>query len=325
MRIKLLSSERTFVMGCAMILVMFYHAPWLNHPLIFPLRLYGLFGVDIFFFLSGYGIAHALSKNDSLKHFAYRRTIRLVPSCLLIGALAVASCHLLPTEYNLGHPNWLMLISLNRWFIVTLIIYYALSPLLLRSIRSHPRSTIICTYACSILLINVPLYETVITWSAARLPVYVLGLALGCGVWSPQGKQWWALCGLLVAGLCLRFWLAYTQQWYDHQFWNLGTFVLLSPGIIALTQGLSWLGNYFTLRNKCSRLSHRAIVLIGTCSLEIYLCHEYLYSIITTFSHHHPDMSGWYLLGMGLTMGILTGILLHLIVKRLIDFTGLKI
>lgn len=309
---KLLSAERVFVMGCAMVLVLFYHAPWINHPLIFPLRLYGLFGVDIFFFLSGFGIAHSLERNSSLARFARRRLIRLVPSCLLVGAMAVACCLLLPVGNALGEPGWLMLTSLNQWFIVTLLIYYALSPLLLRWIKSHVVPIIIVTYIICTALINVPYYDTVIAWSAARLPVYVLGLTLGSGVWNPHGRQWWFLTCMLIVGLGLRFWLAYTNQWYTHQFLNLGTFILISPGIVVLTRLLALCGRWL----KSRRIVHTVVELIGTSSLEIYLSHGYIYSLITLGTANYPLMSGWWRLALGLTLGIGAGICIRLIIKR---------
>ena len=71
--VSLLSRYRTYIMGVAMICIMLFHQGWITQPLgLF--QLYGCHGVDIFFFVSGFGVYFSLQKH-TLWDF-YKRRIK---------------------------------------------------------------------------------------------------------------------------------------------------------------------------------------------------------------------------------------------------------
>lgn len=55
-RVEKLSAVRTYLMGMAMMLIILYHCG------VYPFKMFGYWGVDVFLFLSGFGIFFALKK-----------------------------------------------------------------------------------------------------------------------------------------------------------------------------------------------------------------------------------------------------------------------
>lgn len=75
-----IGKHRTELMGFAMIVIMFFHMNF-SVPSQFGILSFikqtGYGGVDIFLFLSGYGIYHSLKKNSSLLGYYKRRAVRI--------------------------------------------------------------------------------------------------------------------------------------------------------------------------------------------------------------------------------------------------------
>lgn len=118
-------------MGLAMIMVVFYH---LKTTVFYA----GFMGVDIFLFLSAYGLCHSYKKYN-LSTFYKHRAKRIVPLFLLLGALAnvIYLCF-----YHHGLSIWDMfcnMTSLNywklggyiyEWYLCFLLILYLLFPII---------------------------------------------------------------------------------------------------------------------------------------------------------------------------------------------------
>ena len=76
---------RNELMGIAIISIIVYHCVGhINFPA-FPLN-YGFIGVDIFMFLSGYGLCFAIKK-WKIKDFYLRRLLRVYPLFLLLATM----------------------------------------------------------------------------------------------------------------------------------------------------------------------------------------------------------------------------------------------
>lgn len=71
-------------MGLAMISVVFYHFQ-ANTIILWPFNTFGYWGVDVFQFLSGFGCVFALKKYNSVVRFYFKRALRILPTCLLVG------------------------------------------------------------------------------------------------------------------------------------------------------------------------------------------------------------------------------------------------
>lgn len=84
--IERISKHRAVLMALAITIVVVYHFKcWING---FPwyagmVLQYGYIGVDIFYFLSGFGLAYSFQKN-TLGTFYENRMRRILPSCPMI-------------------------------------------------------------------------------------------------------------------------------------------------------------------------------------------------------------------------------------------------
>lgn len=84
---ELLSKYRNELMGFAIIWILFYHFK-LSTPILATIASVGYTGVDIFMFLSGFGLCYSLYKNPvSYKQYVIKRFKRIFPLYVTVGAL----------------------------------------------------------------------------------------------------------------------------------------------------------------------------------------------------------------------------------------------
>ena len=85
---KDISRYRGELMGIAILLIMFSHNsmdfPGFFHNINSGLRMLGQVGVDIFFFLSGFGCFYSLTKDNDPISFYKKRVGRLLPAFLSV-------------------------------------------------------------------------------------------------------------------------------------------------------------------------------------------------------------------------------------------------
>lgn len=151
MRIKdymaLISKYRTPIMGLAIINVLFGHTnmvlPWVFNYLVNSVWL-----IDIFFFFSGLGAYHSLSRNDNVLEFYIRRVKRIYPAYLpaVLAFLALSASAILESKGAFGLVkeilgNVLMLgwaAGLTyqfNWYPQAIMIVYLITPLIFFLIR----------------------------------------------------------------------------------------------------------------------------------------------------------------------------------------------
>jgi len=123
-------SYRSAIMGFATIMVLLFHQYTVNSSLILSVFSHiGHWGVDIFLFVSGFGIAHSLSKNSTIV-FYQNRIKKIFPICLIVGVFGfiLSMMH--------GTIDWINLVPrllcLNNWYVYTITIYYIFSPVILK-------------------------------------------------------------------------------------------------------------------------------------------------------------------------------------------------
>ena len=145
-----LSDYRTELMGAAMLFVMLFHVGMDRHSTFYALHRIGNVGVDIFLLLSGIGLWYAWQKKPSLKHFYWRRFVRLYPAWLIMAMLFYIPNHIntpgggySPDIINLvlnilfGWSFW-RCDDLTFWFIPAIMALYLVAPFYLRLIRRNP-------------------------------------------------------------------------------------------------------------------------------------------------------------------------------------------
>lgn len=189
-----LSQSRAFLMGLAMLMVMgFHHGYFVDFgPLGNSICRYGEWGVDIFIFLSGFGVAFSLGKKvlnaGEIRQFYQRRLHRILPTALCIGWI------LAPFEWAKDTPfPWQNLLGLGWWYIRTILLLYLLAPLLFVVLnRRYSGFILLAIFALCLLygaLIvhffadilhpykNFHLFWTVVV-TVLKIPVFALGMAV---------------------------------------------------------------------------------------------------------------------------------------------------
>lgn len=135
-----ITKNRQALMGISIIAILLYHAyVWITPQDVNLLKIftYGYAGVDIFMFLSGWGLCYSYSKNR-ITTFYYRRFLRIFPLTILSGLIvslfvyryeeSITCWDVICTVstlyyYGLGGTYW-------NWFIPGIIILYISFPIL---------------------------------------------------------------------------------------------------------------------------------------------------------------------------------------------------
>lgn len=250
----------------------------------------GVFGVQIFFVISGYLITRLLQEEHAkygsieLRAFYIRRCFRIVPAAFafiavaallqprvraeLPYALTYTMCYHLNGSYLLGH---LWSLSVEEQF-------YLLWPLALVVAyrwRAHIALGAICSaalfrFACSLEFLPVPP-----TAVHCFFPAVMDAIAAGCllAVCEPRLRRWMpraAISGpLMIALPIFTYSLAYTL-WRGTFPWESASVSIctLTWGIVPLLLA-AWL--LLTVECHCGLLNNRLILAVGALSYSLYL------------------------------------------------------
>lgn len=185
---ELVSRNRTFIMGIAMILVVLYHQNFENEGVFWDIfHLYGYWGADLFLFISGMGIAYSLEKNTTRKYYI-NRCWRLLPACLITGIISLAFIRLRGSMDTLQFPIWFYLTSMTNWYITAIIVYYVVAPFLFALTKKSGYLFLVLTIILTLLYLYkvyqflIPYYYTYrwyVEATVSHLPVFVFGMYIG--------------------------------------------------------------------------------------------------------------------------------------------------
>ncbi len=278
-------------MGLAMLAIMLYHQPYVQADLLLPVSVCGLYGVDVFFFLSGMGIACSLRKND-IRTFYGNRFWRLVPTWFLAYILtyAVILCYERPLP--LWHVAWW---GIHWWFLRTLVIYYVVSPWCMKCLSRlggwGVLGAVAIVFACLLMLAvlgsdRMPcLLSHSLGMTLEHFPSYLLGLYVIVGRKSTVGTifrlGFWAV--LLLSGvIVVRMWLMCGWEWPFKPSRGLVLCVepLLCPLVGIAVPAVCYLMARLGKGMQAWRVS-ACVGCFGVVSLELYLWHEVVYMYVS--------------------------------------------
>ena len=285
------SKYRTTIMGLAMLSIMLYHQYFTSS---FPFNIFhnfGYWGVDIFLFLSGMGLVKSLN-NYSLKKYYFRRLVRIIPSCLLCGStkyiiflLLGSYVAILKDGLNIG--IW-SIASLDLWFIPTIIILYAISPLLYLSLNKWTCFTI--SFVILVFIINGVFISPkvgfdwlspigIFAWTIERMPVFGAGMFIAMkGNWIDR-KTHYSLLFLIVA-IGLVFLEKTKISFIGIKICIYFTLMIGMPALILLCT---------TIIKKLPIKLFLSLSFLGIHSLELYLVHEFIFwSLKVNFDETNP-------------------------------------
>ena len=309
---------RTAIMGLAMISVMLFHQYFTS---VVPFNLFhnfGSWGVDVFLFLSGMGLVKSLN-NNRLKVYYLRRLKRILPSCLLCGSIKYiifillgSSVAILKEALNIG--IW-SIMSFDLWFIPSILIMYAISPILYKLIKNW--------FYLSVLLIAIVFFINgifikpqigydwmsplgIFAWTMSRLPVFMAGMHLAIKNYLSNKNLLFSYLFLVMA-ICFKI-----LDKIDISFQGIHDCLLLAlmigmPALIML--------NIKLLINLPTKIL-LFVNFFGKYSLELYLVHEFIFWILKIL---YKDICIWILLPVWLCLSCFIAYLCKNIINKIIS------
>ena len=278
---------RTVLMGFSMIMVFLLHAQseklgFMPTGLLGTVCSKGNRGVDMFLFLSAFGLCFSLKKND-LKTFYLNRFKRIIPTWWVV----LVSIHVIGIFVGSKFDGYVYPHSIidmffwytglgyifNQcfydWYIPMLLVFYLLIPFINRLSRNN---------VLLMILLSIPLiwlykesgYLSYLSLSITRIPIFLLGVLFFKD--TEQNKYH------LFLMTCVILWLYIFAFSF---FWKVPGVIQDGP-LLPIFMGL--LG--FIISLKYLRFIEVFLSFVGTISLEFYLIHpfrrpQYLISLIT--------------------------------------------
>ena len=254
------------------------HAGETNRILYMFARFYngsvGSVGVDIFVFLSGYGIFYSLSKRETFKKFYQKRFQRVLFPYLVLGLFfwTIKDLIILKEPFPEFVYDYSLLSFWGRgvqsfWYIAFICLMYILSPIFFRLTADRKKAAAGIMLLCGIDVICFlvsPQYFDKIEIALQRLPAYLLGMYCGKLSQGPEDKQEISNKLLLILAFSVPVKVAVGLM--NHPLARLLNSYYAVFIIVA----------YVMIRNGMAGSQNRlfiAISALGACSLEIYVVH----------------------------------------------------
>lgn len=285
-----ISNNRSFLMGIAMLSIMLFHQGWIYgwNPFFAFFHFFGNWGVDIFFFVSGFGCYYSLNKDGDIASFYKRRLLRMLPICIGCGLFRYIIDHTLPVGVG-GYPtgvhevssDWMTILSWDRWFIPVIMVYYLLMPVLFCVIERYGNNILLGGYILALLGALFVTPDWMIMY-LIHVPSFCIGIITAAGMFQSTTIN--KLIGFFAIMIASIYKFVGMMGWFliDDDF----TYIILSFGIVVLC--LSIIEIQFTIRRydlawKFGKIIKGFLCFIGKHTLEIYLIHESVYRYIYRF------------------------------------------
>ncbi len=319
---------KSALMGIAILIVVYghyfyYHSGLTSYQHLNITMWYTIGSVDIFIFLSGFGIWHSLSKNDDPLQFMGRRLGRLLPSYLPF-ILVYCGFFFLTDQMNkwqvLGNLTtfgwWTQMGMQFNWYIPTQIAMYLFSPLFYHIIKTYEKKSLWMLPLLYLLMAGC--VDTSLMIGVSRFPVYFLGLYLGKA--SAEGRSpsrrhlvlsgvaaVVSMVGLYVLVQVIPDGLSKYGFWWH-------PFLFSTPGCLYFT---TWCLEKHE-KWAPTRLLNQGLGFLGSRSFEIYLCHILVYEVALYFGLCSTGAKGWLLWAVMAVLGFVVGCLYNLFVNRIL-------
>lgn len=288
---------RVELMGVAMVLIMLYHSTYripnaAVSGIYSHIRWLFSIGVDLFFLLSGFGLYHSMRRDPNPWHFYKKRLLRIFPTYFLFAAAWFVISLALRIETAASFLWKYTLISFfisgeaTIWFISAIILLYLLFPLLYRTAE---RARVVL-YLLSAVLYLGSFYcmtqlgecalERIARLFAVRVPTFFAGLLLAQSACRQEDFELPPLRSALLLLGCLI--LLTVNSFADLFFCRWLERVLFLPCSILLcgTVGSALHGL------KKRKISWRFLSVLGQITLPVYLIHERVLLVYTTYSNY---------------------------------------
>lgn len=289
---QLISQGRSLTMGFATLCILLFHQPFVHQPrCITAIWGYGHWGVELFLFLSGFGIYYALKKTEARETWSFyrKRFLRLLAVAIPAGIL-LDICnpffhgHLVSTSAPYGLTPVVCLFGLHLWYVRAILLAYFFSPFIYR-ILYRPLFVIMIAIASAgigfILSLHFHclhdhLIYTSVVWPLLRFPAYLLGMKVAEACSTPN--KWsnmivhHPIVLLLLGVVGLAFAVYSVPCSYQYFF--------LLPMVLFISLAFGHLAAA-SFQHVLCRAGHHALCVclswIGKRSLEFYIVHLMVY------------------------------------------------
>ena len=291
---ELISKHRSAIMGLMALLIILYHADWNTGFSIYDntVNQFGSIGVDVFVFLSGLGLAHALAKYESNEKYFSRRFARILPAYYLfeIANLLFALCFAaFGIKSNLFQPisSWIVPIGVwfnydsHKWFIAGILGFYVMAAFIYPVMR---KSRYLYLTAFLMLLVSAGFIPYIadmnnMPLAVERISALLIGLAVGTASVRKEQKYMKSAWGLIsLAALCLIGVSMYPGEYLSKLTDESNIYVRQSLIAPFLSVALAFIFELFELVHL--RFIEKSMAWTGKLSLELYLIHTLISGIL---------------------------------------------
>lgn len=294
--------------------LLYYHSGLQNYEDLNLTIWYTLGSVEMFMFVSGFGIYQSLLKQRDTCSFYRKRLSRLAPSYLPViavycaGGMLFDGMRLGEAVGNLTAMGWWFgLENQFNWYVPATIILYLLSPLFFDSIQAGKSRW--CFAALFILIVAG--WRSNLLLALTRFPTYFMGMCFGAkyaskSVQTKGEAVLFTIAGAVSMALVPYFFLYRRNTlWYYGMYWIL--FCFSTPAcMIFTTKLLAW-----KEKHSPGRWCNRLWAFLGTRSFEIFLCHLAFNELCLRIG-----IQGWPQWILIAFLGICIGIVYHEILGR---------
>lgn len=274
-------TDTTELKGVAILMVLFGHLGYFlasDSRFLWPLSVASGVGVNIFFFLSGYGLTASYhTKRQSVSKFLNKRLISVFPAMWIVMTLLfIFDYCLLGRTYNFGYifrsflglfPSADLYKDVNSplWYFTPIVIYYFLLSMIFKVKKPLIASAILVGIGWFAVTQNLPVDKDVLKLYQTHFMAFPLGIAFFSFLkYSPTNHiinivpRSIKYFVILVSALVLGYTAIYSrvgEGMYNEQIISLATM------LTAVT--------IFIFKN----INSRFLIVLGTFSYEIYLIH----------------------------------------------------
>lgn len=302
MDFKNITRYRSSIMGLAIVWIFFYHTG-IDLPILHEIFALGWMGVDIFFFVSGFGLSASLTKNPSIKEFFGRRFFRIIPTWWIILTLAALYGTVVvlkdfpnsPTDYFYWYTGlgWWTGNCSYEWYIPTLIVFYLLAPVLNKCKSKTLWSLMLFSMIGAIVLCYYHIFYHVYM-SYSRIPDFIFGFicykmyksnrSFKPSEWIPM-----ALLGIILIGIGIIVKVKCQEIYLGLTIFRVAIPLIIVPLLEVISRII-----------KLFRPVELISGWLGSISLEIYLLHinhEFAVSVQTPIIdnvHQYLQKMTWF-------------------------------
>lgn len=293
----LLSKYRSTLMGVAILWVMLYHIPAKGGiPIITQILEVGYGGVDIFLFLSGFGLYFSLSnKNTALYIYYKKRLFRILPEFwifLIINYITSMDFNIesfaefLYKATTIGY--WIPGTPYDLWYVSCILLFYLIFPFYFRAFKK--KGFLVPVTAIMFGLILVFIYAVImvvefdnknvgglIVLTISRIPIFFIGTVFGYLVKNNlyinnvRPIRIVAMILFVLAILSLFIFINY----FDAYLWTCSLYWL--PYIVITPILCMILASLF---DKLPNVINKVFAKVGTISFELYIMHIFVFEHI---------------------------------------------